>query len=373
MKYGTTLKCMLNYIKLKTEDKIRLENEKIKINVIGNFDINKNNFIFGDNKLGLLYLKKQMQLDDKIDLIYIDPPFNTKQDFFIIDDNNQKIVAYFDNMAKSQYFNFLRERLLLLKDLLSENGSIYLHIDCKIGHYIKIIMDEIFGIENFKNDITRIKSNPKNFSRKAYGNEKDMILFYVKNKDKNIWNEIRRSPDIKKLEKRYNKIDKNGRRYTTIPLHAPGITKNGKTGEKWRNILPPKGRHWRCNPEEFDNLDKQGLIEWSKNNNPRIIKYMDENKGAKIQDIWDFKDPQNSNYPTTKNLEMLKLIIKQSSLENSIILDCFVGSGATLIASSLEKRRWIGIDNSIISKEIILSNESIINYNFIEVTEKVKK
>lgn len=114
-------------------------------------------------------------LAGKIDLIYIDPPFATNNVFTISDDrantisNNKKArIAYKDTLKGEHFIEFLRERLLLLKMLLSESGSIYLHIDYKIGHYVKVMMDEIFGMENFRNDITRVKCNPKNFSRKAY-------------------------------------------------------------------------------------------------------------------------------------------------------------------------------------------------------------
>ena len=264
-----------------------------------------------------------------------------------------------------EYLEFIRQRLVLLKELLSEQGSIYLHIDTKVGHYIKIIMDEVFGEENFKNDITRIKSNPKNFSRTAYGNEKDVIYFYAKNSKKNIWNEVKIPIDKKDISKKFPKIDKDGRRYTTIPLHAPGET-NGITGQPWRNICPPEGRHWRTNPSEFDRLDSLGLIEWSSNGNPRIIKYADEHKGKKIQDIWRFKDPQNPIYPTEKNLDMLKLIIKQSSNENSLVLDCFCGSGTTLVAAEELGRKWIGIDFSKIAIDTIKSREQLKNYQYFE-------
>lgn len=158
-------------------------------------------------------------------------------------------------MTEEEYLEFIRERLILLKELMSDEGSIYLHIDCKIGHYIKIIMDEVFGEDNYMNDITRVKSNPKNFYRKAYGNEKDMILVYRKSHN-NIWNDIKISLEDKEIIKRFPKIDANGRRYTTIPLHAPGETQNGVTGQPWNGIPVPEGRHWRTDPKEFDKLDE---------------------------------------------------------------------------------------------------------------------
>ena len=155
------------------------------------------NYLFkSENFIALSFLLNS-NYKEKIDLIYIDPPFNTMQDFFISEDRANSVSkikskkAYSDKMPLEKFLSFMWERLIILYALLSEKGSLYLHIDCKTGHYIKIILDEIFGVENFRNDITRIKSNPKNFYRRAWGNEKDMILFYVKNSEQNIWNDIK--------------------------------------------------------------------------------------------------------------------------------------------------------------------------------------
>lgn len=340
------------------------------------FELNYNGsmLFMGDNFEVLSILLNNFR--GKINLIYIDPPFNTDQEFFVsengransISHSKNDIVAYSDKMSTDEYLEFIRERLILLRELLSDNGSIYLHIDYKIGHYIKIIMDEVFGKENFKNDIARIKSNPKNFYRKAYGNEKDLILFYTKNYKNNIWNDIKVPLDENEIAERFSKIDENGRRYTTIPLHAPGETKNGPTSKPWRNISVPKGRHWRTNPEEFEKMDKQGLIEWSSTGNPRIKKYADEHTGKKIQDIWRFKDPQNPKYPTEKNSTMLEQIILQSSNENDYVLDCFAGSGSTLKAAFKNNRKWIGVDNSEVAINVIKSNK-IGNYIFYNLNE----
>lgn len=326
-----------------------------------NIEKDKSVLFKGDNIKVLSLLQNEYK--GKIDLIYVDPPFNTNQDFIMDNERANSIsysksgeIAYSDKMTTEQYLEFIRERLILMYELLSDRGSIYFHIDYKIGHYIKIIMDEIFGEQNFKNDIARIKSNPKNFYRKAYGNEKDLILFYAKNYDKNIWNDIKIQLDEEEINERFKKIDKSGRRYTTIPLHAPGETK-GATGQPWRNIPVPKGRHWRTDPKEFDRLDNEGRIEWSSKGNPRIIKYADEHEGKKIQDIWTFKDPQKPLYPTEKNELLLEQIIKQSSNEDSIIMDCFAGSGTTLNAAYNLNRKWIGVDKSNLAIDTIKSKE----------------
>ena len=288
----------------------------------------------------------------KIDLVYADPPFNTMQDFYISDNRANSVSAtksrkaYTDKMPLEKFLAFIRERLILIHELLSERGSLYLHTDCKTGHYVKILLDEIFGAENFLNDIARIKSNPKNFHRRAWGNQRDMLLFYAKNSGLNIWNDITFPLNDSEISRLFPKTDADGRRYTTIPLHAPGETRNGITGKAWRNIPVPEGRHWRTDPAEFDRLDAQGRIEWSSSGNPRIKKYADEHEGMKIQDVWTYKDPQSPAYPTEKNHDMLKLIIAQSSLPDSLILDPFAGSGASLLCALELGRKFIGIEQS---------------------------
>lgn len=288
----------------------------------------------------------------KVDLIYIDPPFATNNTFTIKDGRANTIsnsatgtLAYADTLKGTAYLEFIRERLTLLKMLLSEKGSIYLHIDYKIGHYVKVIMDELFGIENFRNDITRIKCNPKNFARKGYGNIKDMILFYSKT-DQLIWNEPKIPYSEEDQARLFPKIDKDGRRYTTIPLHAPGETQNGNTAKAFKGILPPPGRHWRSDVSVLEQWDASGRIEWSRSGNPRKKIYVDQQEGKRVQDIWEYKDPQYPVYPTEKNADLLDLIVKTSSNENSIVLDCFAGSGTTLKAAQINGRNWIGIDES---------------------------
>lgn len=320
-------------------------------NLNGNYS-GGNLLVKGNNLHVLQTLIKKYNLQGKVDLIYIDPPFSTNTIFTMSDERVSTIslsgedeIAYSDNLQGVEFLEFIRERLILAKELLSDSGSIYLHIDYKVGHYIKIIMDEVFGNENFRNDITRIKCNPKNFDRRAYGNIKDLILFYSKGKNP-IWNDPKTILTEDDIEKLFKKRDSDGRAYTTIPLHAPGETKNGVTSGKFKGMLPPKGRHWRSDPKVLEELDAQGLIEWSSNGVPRKKIYADEKDGKKMQDIWDFKDYQYPVYPTEKNLDMLKTIISASSDENSIVLDFFCGSGTTLFAAQSLGRRWIGVDQS---------------------------
>jgi adenine-specific DNA-methyltransferase len=177
---------------------------------------------------------------------------------------------------------------------------------------------------------------------------KDLILFYTK-ADNYIWNEPKHQRAEDEIQRLFNKVDVNGRSYTTNPLHAPGETRNGKTGRMWKGMLPPKGRHWRYDPKVLDELETKGLIEWSATGNPRKIVYADEMPFKKLQDIWEFKDPPRPSYPTEKNLEMLRTIVATSSAEDSVVLDCFSGSGTTLVAADQLNRSWIGIDRSEIA------------------------
>ena len=337
--------------------------------------------ILGENGDVLRYLINKMNFRGKIDFVYIDPPFSTNNIFTISKDKANSIsrsindkIAYRDTLKGEEYLEFIRERLILLKELLSERGSIYLHIDYKIGHYLKIIMDEIFGANNFRNDIARIKCNPKNFSRKAFGNIKDLLLFYTKSKN-NIWNESRIPLTEEEIGRLFKKKEESGRKYTTIPLHAPGETKKGITGTEWKGQLPPKGRHWRSSPEELDELDNKGLVEWSKNLVPRKKIYADESRGKKLQDIIKFKDPQKPQYPTEKNISLLKLLIKMSSDEDSIVLDCFCGGGTTLKAAQELGRKWIGIDSSaeairISNKKLSVTKKRLFNKEFEFLVQK---
>lgn len=312
----------------------------------------KNLLIKCENLDGLKLLLDEKNLKGKIDLVYIDPPFATGNTFTItsgrastISNSKNGHIAYTDKLIGNNFLDFIKKRLILLKELMSEQGSIYLHIDYKIGHYVKVVMDEVFGIENFRNDITRIKCNPKNFKRIGYGNVKDLILFYSKS-NRPIWNEPREKYTEKDLERLFSKKDEQGRRYATVPIHAPGETLNGKSNQPFRGVLPPIGRHWRTDIETLEQWDKDGLIEWSSTGNPRKIIFADEQEGKRVQDIWEYKDPQYPKYPTEKNASLLEAIIRTSSNENSIVLDCFCGSGTTLKAAQINNRRWIGIDQS---------------------------
>lgn len=313
-----------------------------------------NKFLFGDNLDVLLFLLKS-GYQNKITLIYIDPPFATASDFV----NRDQELAYSDSLCGGEYVEFLRKRLLVMRELLSDNGSIYLHLDGKMAFKMKIIMDEIFGEENCRAFITRKKCSTKNYTKNTYGNVSDYIMFYSKTADY-IWNRPFDPWDMEKMAEQYPYVDKkSGRRYKKVPVHAPG-TRNGATGREWRGKLPPTGKHWQYTPDKLDALDAAGEIYWSPTGNPRRMVFCDQTKGIPVQDIWmNYRDSINqaqktTGYPTEKNFDMLKMIVSASSNPGDIVMDCFAGSGTTLGAAFEQKRLWIGADNSIESFRAVL-------------------
>jgi adenine-specific DNA-methyltransferase len=334
-----------------------------------------NLLVLGDNFEAFSFLADVQHLAGKIQLAYSDPPYGTNQDFTFSGERFSTIsrmnggrVAYKDTLTGEEYLKFLSARLGLIRDLLSDEGSIYIHIDSKMGHYVKVLMDKVFGANHFINDITRIKCNPKNFHRRGYGNVKDMVLYYSKTKNY-IWNNPRQPIEMEDITARFRSVEPDGRKYTTTALHAPGETENGATGKKWRGMAPPVGRHWRCDPKQLDLLDERGLVEWSSTGNPRKKIYAEDamKAGAKVQDIWMYKDPQNPKYPTEKNLSMLKMIVGASSEKNGIVMDGFCGSGTTLVAAEELGRKWVGIDAS--ETAISICKERLSDYEFIELDE----
>lgn len=318
-----------------------------------------NLLIKGDNLEVMRRLLDIKGLAGKVDLIYTDPPFATNINFTVtngrastISNSKNGDVAYSDKLVGKEFIEFLRKRLLLMRELLSDSGSIYLHTDYKIGHYVKVMMDEVFGMENFRNDITRVKCNPKNFKRIGYGNVKDMILFYTKGAHP-IWHEPHEDYSEADIHRLFPKTDKDGRRYTTVPIHAPGESLSSKP---FRGNMPPPGRHWRTDVATLEEWDRQGLIEWSNSGNPRKKVFADEREGKRMQDVWsDYKDPPYPLYPTEKNSGFIRKIIETSSNPSSIIMDPFCGSGITLKEASMLSRRWIGIDQSDIAINITKS------------------
>lgn len=313
---------------------------------IGHKHQGTNRLIFGENLGVLAALAQDEQVNGKVRLIYIDPPFATQSAF-----QSRKLAhAYEDTLAGAEFIEYLRERLVLLHRLLADDGSLYLHLDERMTFPMRVILDEIFGPRNYRNCITRKKCNPKNYTRKTYGNVADYILFYTKSSNY-CWNK-QVEPWTEERAKEYHYVEPvTRRRYMKVPVHAPGV-RNGETGKAWRGMLPPPGKHWQYLPAKLDEMDARGEIYWSPNGNPRRKVYLDQSDGVPVQDIWlDMRDAHNQNihitgYPTEKPRELLRRIALASSNPGDLVLDCFAGSGTTLVVAEELDRRWIGVDNS---------------------------
>lgn len=329
-----------------------------KVESFGPPDANPNLLFHGDNKEVLAWLLAN-GYRGKVNLIYIDPPFDSGADYVRkvtlrgksaiskskIEGEGYELgeqVQYEDIWANDNYLQFMYERLILLKELLANTGTIYLHCDWHKFHHLRQLLDEVFGADQFRAQIVREKCNPKNYTSAGFGNIHDYILMYAKTDTPN-WNrlfDLRSDTDV--IDD-FPKVDNQGRRYKTAPLHAPGI-RAGETGKPWRNIMPPPGNHWRYVHSTLNKLDADRLIEWSDSGNPRKVIFADESLGLPIQDIWMGMKDGGSDYPTAKNEEIIERIVSASSNSGDLVLDCFIGSGTTAAVAQKLGRRWIGCD-----------------------------
>jgi DNA modification methylase len=308
----------------------------------------RNLLVWGDNLLALRELLADQEGQDslgtrgRIKLIYIDPPFATKQDFM-----KDKERAYRDKVLGAQFIEFLRRRLILLREVLADDGSIYVHLDWKKGHYIKAVLDEVFGEEAFAGEIVW-KRTTSHAQAKSFGVIHDTIFLYRKNSERFIWHPQYQGHSQAHIDKYYDQVDDDGDRYTLGDLSAAGA---GPPRLFWgKMIAPPPGTHWRFSQENIDRLCAEGLIVMTSNKRPRYKRYLKTLKGRVIGSIWDELPVVNSQaiedtkYPTQKPEQLLDRIICASSNKEDIILDCFAGSGTTSAVAEKLGRRWIAMD-----------------------------
>lgn len=305
-----------------------------------------NRLYLADNLDVLLALRADPQVRGRVRLVYIDPPFSTGSAFFGRDAQEE---AYADYLLGAPYLEFMRRRLALLRELLADDGSIYVHLDETAVFHVKVLMDELFGPAMFRNCIVRTKCNPKNYTRNAFGGVVDYILFYTKT-DGYVWHRPYEKGSAARTREYHAVEPATGRRFMKVPVHAPGV-RSGETGQLWRGKPPPPGKHWQHPPRVLDEMDARGEIHWSTRGNPRKKVYLDERPGVPVQDLWtDCKDAHNQNakvtgYPTEKNPELLRRIVAASSDPGDLVLDCFAGSGTTLAAACELGRRFVGVDS----------------------------
>jgi adenine-specific DNA-methyltransferase len=318
----------------------------------------------GDNKEVLAHLLAN-GFRGKVKLIYIDPPFDSGADYVRkitlrgisgiakIDTEGYVLgeqIQYSDIWASDNYLQFMYERLLLLKELLSEDGSIYLHSDAHRCHNLHSLLDEIFGADCFRNQISWKRTSAHGGANR-FGYVTDFILFYGKDPNLSTWNPLFQEITQEHKERHYRYTDERGL-YALGELTAPGIT-HGPSGQPWRGFnVQSLGRHWANVPTELERLNSEGKIYWpqKKGGWPRLKRYYAEHKGRPGTDFWDDIDPINmvglerEDYPTQKPEALIDRIIHASSNPGDLVLDCFIGSGTTAAVAQKLGRHWIGCD-----------------------------
>ena len=363
-----------------------------------------NRLYYGDN----LTIMQHRLPKWSVDLIYLDPPFNSKQNYNLIYKNmtgkpvpdqaeafcdtwemdaekrelaNAMPILMRDHGIPDYYVEFWRlwikalrhtqpqllayllymvQRLLYMKSILRPTGSIYLHCDPTASHYIKVMMDGIFGHKNFRNEIIWKRANAHNDPR-GYGRISDTLLFYTAS-DKYTWN-TQHTPYRDEYYETHYKKDEEGRYYRTVPLDAPRHgAGNPNLLYEWKGKLPASTRTWAVKIEKMEEYERNGQLRYTKTGTPTLIQYADKMKGVPIQNIWTDIPPVNPQakerlgYQTQKPIALLDRIIMSSSNKNDIVFDPFCGCGTTIYSAVKNERRWIGCDVAILSVQLIRDN-----------------
>ena len=324
---------------------------------------------------------------ESVDLIYLDPPFNSNanyaapigseaagaefKDTWTLNDVN---VAWLDLIetkhpvlnrvihaamtdSDKSYLIYMAIRLIEMHRILKPTGSIYLHCDPTMSHYLKLVMDSIFGEKQFRNEIVWQRTNAHNLKAKYFSKTHDVLLFYSKDKDY-TWNT--QYTDYSQAQLSRYKKDETGRLYTGRDLT---VSSGGNRNFQWRGSRPPSNRSWGASLEQLEKWYTEGRILLKKDGTPRLdgLKvYLDELPGKQIPAIWtDIQRIGNTSkerlgYPTQKPLALLERIIKASSDEGDTVFDPFCGCATTLVAADRLQREWIGIDISTKAAELIV-------------------
>lgn len=324
----------------------------------------ENILIKGDNLLALNTLKKifdQKPDEEKIKCIYIDPPYNTGSAF----------KHYNDNLEHSEWLTLMRDRLIILREILRHDGLIWINLDDEENHYLKILCDEIFGRNNFLANVIWEKADSPRMDAKFFSSRHDHILVYVKDIEKLIINQV---PNVEGEElSHYNKIDTNGKKYYLKPLRAMGKdgTREARPSLYFYIIAPDGSKIFPKNPDRSDSRWRWGpermkaeknRIEWIKGRNgwnPYYRVYEELNSTKPPETIWLHSEvgsnrtskaeikaifKNNKLFDTPKPEKLIKRIFEISSQENDLILDCFAGSGTTIAVAHKMGRRWIGVE-----------------------------
>lgn len=354
----------------------------------------KNQLFYGDN----LDVLRRNVLDESVDLIYLDPPFNSNRSYNVLfkshsgDEATAQIEAFDDSWHWSQqaeqtfdsligggspqkvaeaivamrdllgtndvlaYLVMMTARLVELHRVLKPTGSLYLHCDPTASHYLKVVLDAIFGPTNFRGEITWVRTTTHN-DAKRWSPNADILLYYGKT-DRVTWNPVHTAHSDEYVASKYRFQDPDGRRYRLDNMTSPNPRPN-LTFEWMGHAPPPNG--WRYSRDTMQRLHDEGLIWYpdSKSKRPQFKRYLDEQAGVVVGNVWTDISPINSRaaerlgYPTQKPLVLLERIIAASSNPGDVVLDPFCGCGTAVDAAQKLGRRWVGIDITFLSIDLI--------------------
>jgi len=290
--------------------------------------------------------------DNCIDLCYIDPPFNSNRNYEVFWGETKEKRSFEDCHASTQaYIEYVRPPCVEIARVLKKTGSFYYHCDWHASHYVKVMLDVIFGENNFQNEIIWKRSTAHTDSKqgsKHYGRLHDSIFFYTGG-SQYTWNQQYTPLSDAYIKSHYTNIDPDGRRFRWDNLTGPG---GASKGNAYYEVLGVQ-RYWRYSKEKMAQLIADGSVTIPPSGEvPALKRYLDQSKGVALQSVWDDLPPVNSQakeslgYPTQKPLALLDRIIATSSNENDLVLDAFCGCGTALVASQQMNRQWIGIDIS---------------------------
>jgi DNA modification methylase len=290
-----------------------------------------------------------------VDLIYIDPPFNSNRNYEVFWGEAKEKRAFDDRHASTQaYIEFMRPRCVALARVLKKTGSFYYHCDWHASHYVKVMLDQILGENNFVNEIVWKRSGSHNDAKqgsKHYGRTHDVLLFYCGGSNDYAWNQQYVPLDQSYVDSHYSQRDEQGRRFRWDNLRAPGGAAPAKGNPRYK-VLGVDG-YWRYTQEKMEQFIRDGRVAIPPSGRvPAYKRFLDESKGLPVGSVWDDISPVNSQakeligYPTQKPLPLLERIIQTSSDENAVVLDAFCGCGTAIVAAQKLNRQWIGIDMS---------------------------
>jgi len=353
---------------------------------------------FGDN----LDILGEYVEDESVDLIYLDPPFNSRAQYNLLferpgsDLESAQAGAFRDTWTwgadaewsyketmklggstarivdalrsalhesdMMAYLCMMTIRLHALHKKLKTTGSLYLHCDATAAHYLKIVLDGIFGTENFRSEITWKRTTSHGNVSRNYGAVADHILFYTRSDDY-TWNQAYSPFEKAYIEEKFRGTDSNGRRWQSVTLRNPSVRPNLRYPYKASNgkIYQPHPNGWSCDPERMRKYDREDRLHFPEKDDGklRLKMYLDESPGVKVQNIWSDIPAVNSQaqerigYPTQKPLALLERIIHVSSNAGDLVLDPFCGCGTTIEAAQQAGRQWIGIDVAVHAIKII--------------------